>query len=72
MMLDALTRASFTGFPTAFVGFLLVSTALAAATSADRDGESRRPPSSVKGARTPRRRGSRGVGRLGPRQQMAP
>lgn len=31
MMLDALTRASFTEFPTAFLGFLLVGIALAAA-----------------------------------------
>lgn len=30
MMLDALTRASFTGFPTAFIGLLLVGIALAA------------------------------------------
>lgn len=35
MMLDALTRASFNGFPTAFVGFLIVGIALAAA-DADR------------------------------------
>jgi hypothetical protein len=31
MLLDALTRASFTGFPTAFLGLLLVGIALAAA-----------------------------------------
>lgn len=31
MMVDALTRASFTGFPTAFLGLLLVGVALAAA-----------------------------------------
>jgi hypothetical protein len=31
LMLDALTRASFTGFPTAFLGLLLVGLALAAA-----------------------------------------
>lgn len=31
MMLDALTRASFTGFPTAFLGFLLIGITLAAA-----------------------------------------
>jgi polysaccharide biosynthesis protein PslJ len=30
LLLDALTRASFTGFPTAFVGFMLVGIALAA------------------------------------------
>jgi uncharacterized membrane protein YozB (DUF420 family) len=31
LVLDAMTRASFTGFPTAFIGFLLVGVALAAA-----------------------------------------
>jgi hypothetical protein len=31
MVLDATTRASFTGFPPAFVGFLLIGVALAAA-----------------------------------------
>jgi hypothetical protein len=31
MMIDALTRASFTGFPTAFLGLLIVGVALAAA-----------------------------------------
>jgi hypothetical protein len=43
MMLDALTRASFTGFPTAFLGLLILGVALAAAqanepTSAPRGG----------------------------------
>jgi hypothetical protein len=32
MLLDALTRASFTGFPTAFIGMLITGIALAAAT----------------------------------------
>lgn len=36
LMLDAVTRSSFTGFPTAFLGLLLVGVALAAATEADR------------------------------------
>jgi O-antigen ligase len=42
MMIDALTRASFTGFPTAFLGLLLLGVCLAAA----RTGETRRrdPP----------------------------
>ena len=35
LMLDALTRASFTGFPTAFLGLLLVGIALAAAREED-------------------------------------
>jgi O-antigen ligase len=35
MLLDAVTRASFTGFPTAFLGLLLVGLALAAAAEAD-------------------------------------
>jgi hypothetical protein len=34
MLLDALTRASFTGFPTAFLGMLLLGLALAAAAEA--------------------------------------
>lgn len=37
LVLDAVTRASFTGFPTAFLGMLLVGLALNAATEADRD-----------------------------------
>jgi O-antigen ligase len=36
LMLDAVTRASFTGFPTAFLGLLLVGLALNAATDPDR------------------------------------
>jgi len=38
LMLDALTRASFTGFPTAFLGLLLVGIALATAREEDRSG----------------------------------
>jgi hypothetical protein len=41
LLLDALTRASFTGFPTAFLGLLLVGIALAAAREA---GESEPAP----------------------------
>jgi hypothetical protein len=74
MMLDALTRASFTGFPTAFVGLLLVSTALAAATAGDEDGASGRssPPPPASRDRD-RGKASRpgGLARLGPRQQPA-
>jgi hypothetical protein len=33
MLVDALTRASFTGFPSAFLGMLLVGVALAAVES---------------------------------------
>jgi hypothetical protein len=40
LLVDALTRASFTGFPTAFLGLLLVGIALA---SAREEGESERP-----------------------------
>jgi hypothetical protein len=40
LLLDALTRASFTGFPTAFLGLLLIGIALAAARE---EGESERP-----------------------------
>jgi len=36
LMLDAVTRSSFTGFPTAFLGLLLIGVALAAASEADR------------------------------------
>jgi hypothetical protein len=36
IMLDAVTRASFTGFPTAFLGLPLIGVALAAAAQADR------------------------------------
>lgn len=39
MMLDAVTRASFTGFPTAFLGLPLVGIALAAAAQTDRAAE---------------------------------
>jgi hypothetical protein len=35
LALDAVTRSSFTGFPTAFLGFLLVGLALAAARAPD-------------------------------------
>jgi O-antigen ligase len=35
-MLDAVTRSSFTGFPTAFLGLLLIGVALAAAAQVDR------------------------------------
>jgi hypothetical protein len=37
MMIDALTRASFNGFPTAFIGMLVTGIALAAAADAQRD-----------------------------------
>lgn len=45
MLLDALTRSSFTGFPTAFVGMLLVGLALAAsaASAASADGPAPAP-----------------------------
>lgn len=46
LLLDALTRASFTGFPTAFLGLLLVGIALAAAREA---GESE-PPTATSAA----------------------
>ena len=36
LMLDAVTRSSFTGFPTAFLGLLLVGVALSASAQADR------------------------------------
>jgi hypothetical protein len=36
LMLDAVTRSSFTGFPTAFLGLLVVGVALAASAEADR------------------------------------
>jgi O-antigen ligase len=36
LMLDAITRSSFTGFPTAFLGLLIVGVALAASAEADR------------------------------------
>src|SRR5918911_2289693 len=36
LFLDAVTRSSFTGFPTAFLGLFLVGTALAASAEADR------------------------------------
>ena len=36
LLLDAVTRSSFTGFPTAFLGLFLVGTALAASAEADR------------------------------------
>ena len=36
LMLDAITRSSFTGFPTAFLGLLIVGIALAASAEADR------------------------------------
>jgi hypothetical protein len=72
MMLDALTRASFTGFPTAFVGLLLVSTSLAAATAPDRDGETRASSSALRRGRRSRPTASRGVAGLGPREQLAP
>lgn len=36
LMLDAVTRSSFTGFPTAFLGLFVVGTALAASAEADR------------------------------------
>jgi hypothetical protein len=36
LMLDAVTRSSFTGFPTAFLGLLIVGVALAASAEADR------------------------------------
>jgi uncharacterized membrane protein YhaH (DUF805 family) len=35
LLIDAVTRASFTGFPTAFLGLLLVGVALGAATADD-------------------------------------
>lgn len=37
MLIDALTRASFNGFPTAFVGMLVTGIALAAASAEERD-----------------------------------
>jgi hypothetical protein len=43
LLLDALTRASFTGFPTAFLGLLVIGIALA---SARAEGESERPTTS--------------------------
>jgi O-antigen ligase len=39
ILLDAVTRSSFTGFPTAFLGLLFVGVALAAATLSDRSAE---------------------------------
>jgi hypothetical protein len=72
MMLDALTRASFTGFPTAFVGLLLVSTALAAATSADDGGGPQPSPSDASRGPHPRPSSRQGLERLGPRRQLAP
>jgi O-antigen ligase len=42
LMLDALTRASFTGFPTAFLAFLFVGVALGAA-SEETPGAARAP-----------------------------
>jgi uncharacterized membrane protein YhaH (DUF805 family) len=72
MMLDALTRASFTGFPTAFVGLLLVSTALAAASSDDEGGDAGRSSSAPRHGRSPQPAGPRGLERLGPPQQLAP
>ena len=72
MMLDALTRASFTGFPTAFVGLLLVSTALAAASSADEGGDVGRSSPAPRRGRNPDPAGPGGLERLGPRQQLAP
>ena len=43
MLLDAVTRASFTGFPTAFLGLLLVGIALAAADEDERLRRARPP-----------------------------
>jgi hypothetical protein len=43
LLLDALTRASFTGFPTAFLGLLVIGIALA---SARVEGESEPPTTS--------------------------
>lgn len=53
LLLDALTRASFTGFPTAFLALLFIGIALAAA----REEEERRPPVSPRArGRAPRAR----------------
>jgi hypothetical protein len=43
LLLDASTRASFTGFPTAFVGLLIIGLALAAATDSEHDKDRERP-----------------------------
>jgi O-antigen ligase len=59
LMLDAVTRSSFTGFPTAFLGLLLVGLCLAAA-SEDGDG---RPASDAT-----RTRSKRPLGRLATQQ----
>jgi O-antigen ligase len=45
LMLDAVTRSSFTGFPTAFLGLLIVGLALSAAAADERD---RATPASAK------------------------
>lgn len=44
MMIDALTRASFTGYPTAFLGFLLLGLALGAARLAEADARAEPKP----------------------------
>jgi O-antigen ligase len=44
LMLDALTRASFTGFPTAFLGLFLVGIALASAREEDESGPATATP----------------------------
>jgi hypothetical protein len=46
LLLDAVTRSSFTGFPTAFVGLLLVGLALAAAAEEAQPSQAPAPPSS--------------------------
>jgi hypothetical protein len=50
LLLDASTRASFTGFPTAFVGMLIIGLALAAAAAPERDEDRGKP-------RAPKRNG---------------
>jgi uncharacterized membrane protein YhaH (DUF805 family) len=50
LMLDALTRASFTGFPTAFLGFFIVGIALAALDAPQTESEERSRPRSRGGS----------------------
>lgn len=48
LLLDASTRASFTGFPTAFVGLLIIGLALAAAAESEPEPARRRPRRELK------------------------
>jgi polysaccharide biosynthesis protein PslJ len=69
LLLDALTRASFTGFPGAFLGFLMVGVALAAFAESDREGQA--APAAMELARNSSIAGATSVG-VRPVRQASP